>query len=537
MGEEEKDTKVKEKKTVTETENQSTQAKQESAKEVKKEKKSKKGLIALIIILILIVIGVIVFFTVKYFNNSKSVGTTWGDTYYAYLKEGIETEDESRQDIYGIYNGVDKATLEFVEVEEKENPVMLMTYNMDNKTYTNVYYINEVNEINTIPHNETTDIMFLYNIEEQEYGWYLNLENEDTDTYLSLKDIVNNDYDDKEYIFEKAEENIEEENTISEFDETFINVEIGENKKVEVSLNKEDLNKIYDSFINLVNGWVSDEEKLTEEIKNEVNEQVQYIENAINQLGQGSIENGLIKAGEYTLQCGRYVDKYNTVYILNQDGTASCESASGNKDEFEEGEYVVYNINTYTNEIDTWEIQNGPIGFSGEWMIAIGKNIDEDRPYLTYSYSISDNNTFYDGQTDEIWTYEPEEDDEEEKEEPEEVNNNENANNETREETSSTFKVGSYTLHYGTYSGKTSQYTDDRGVVSYTLTITFKQDGTYSLKSTDQELNKDENGTYEVTNLQGMYGIQLDDGAFYMVNANDTISQPAGAGSSFTYQG
>ena len=537
MGEEEKDTKVKEKKTVTETENQSTQAKQESAKEVKKEKKSKKGLIALIIILILIVIGVIVFFTVKYFNNSKSVGTTWGDTYYAYLKEGIETEDESRQDIYGIYNGVDKATLEFVEVEEKENPVMLMTYNMDNKTYTNVYYINEVNEINTIPHNETTDIMFLYNIEEQEYGWYLNLENEDTDTYLSLKDIVNNDYDDKEYIFEKAEENIEEENTISEFDETFINVEIGENKKVEVSLNKEDLNKIYDSFINLVNGWVSDEEKLTEEIKNEVNEQVQYIENAINQLGQGSIENGLIKAGEYTLQCGRYVDKYNTVYILNQDGTASCESASGNKDEFEEGEYVVYNINTYTNEIDTWEIQNGPIGFSGEWMIAIGKNIDEDRPYLTYSYSISDNNTFYDGQTDEIWTYEPEDDDEEEKEEPEEVNNNENANNETREETSSTFKVGSYTLHYGTYSGKTSQYTDDRGVVSYTLTITFKQDGTYSLKSTDQELNKDEHGTYKGTNLQDMKGIQLDDGAFYMVNANDTISQPAGAGSSFTYQG
>ena len=167
MGEEEKDTKVKEKKTVTETENQSTQAKQESAKEVKKEKKSKKGLIALIIILILIVIGVIVFFTVKYFNNSKSAGTTWGDTYYAYLKEGIETEDESRQDVYGIYKGVDKATLEFVEVEEKENPVMLMTYNMDNKTYTNVYYINEVNEINTIPHNETTDIMFLYNIEEQ----------------------------------------------------------------------------------------------------------------------------------------------------------------------------------------------------------------------------------------------------------------------------------------------------------------------------------------------------------------------------------
>ena len=38
MREEEKDTKVKEKKTVTETENQSTQAKQESAKEVKKEK-------------------------------------------------------------------------------------------------------------------------------------------------------------------------------------------------------------------------------------------------------------------------------------------------------------------------------------------------------------------------------------------------------------------------------------------------------------------------------------------------------------------
>ena len=38
MGEEEKDTKVKEREKVTVTENQSTQAKQESANEVRKEK-------------------------------------------------------------------------------------------------------------------------------------------------------------------------------------------------------------------------------------------------------------------------------------------------------------------------------------------------------------------------------------------------------------------------------------------------------------------------------------------------------------------
>lgn len=89
-------------------------------------------------------------------------------------------------------------------------------------------------------------------------------------------------------------------------------------------------------------------------------------------------------------------------------GTCSCQSILNESRNLINGEYVVYNYNDYIEQINSWEITNGPLGFSGEWMIAIGENIDETQPFLTYSYSISDNNTFYNGQTDEIWTYQGE---------------------------------------------------------------------------------------------------------------------------------
>ena len=161
-------------------------------------------------------------------------------------------------------------------------------------------------------------------------------------------------------------------------------------------------------------------DKINEEVQSKVDELAQVAEEA-------EQESGVIQAGNYTLQYGSYVDKYGTEYVLNSDGTATCTSTELESRNLENGKFVVYNYNDYANEIDAWEKENGPIGFSGEWMIAIGENIDESKPYLTYSYSISDNNEFYNGQTDEIWTYQ------------------ENSNNTQEEITqagSSTFKVG-----------------------------------------------------------------------------------------------
>lgn len=514
---EEKNTKAEEK---IENETQ----KQEDVKQdkVKTEKGSKKGLIiALIVIVLIAVIGAIIFFGIKYLNNNKT-GSTWGDTYYAYLQKGLEETNEEERQKYGLQSGVEKAELQFVETTGEVEPVMLMSYDKDDKSYTNIYYINDQNSVASILNQEYEDAEYLYNIEKQEYNWYLRNESADAESYTNISNIINNTNQEKpEYVLDKndkTEVELEDGNKVelTEFDKTFIKPDIEENNKQEIDIVDYVAQDIIDKINSLVSDYDKESDKINEEVQNKVNGLVQIAEEAIS-------KTGFIKAGDYTLQFGSYKDKYGTEYILNADGTASCTSTELKSRNLENGKYVVYNYNDYKNEIDEWEKQNGPIGFSGEWMIAIGENVDKTKPYLTYSYSISGNNTFYNGQTDEVWTYQ------------EETKKDSTAENKT------TFKVGSYTLHYGTYKGTTSQYSDklDRPV-SYTLTFKFNQDGTYSIKSSNQSMHKDENGKFKVTKFQGMNVIELelDNGtAYYTSYGNDSIGTLAGASSTFEYQG
>lgn len=102
-----------------------------------------------------------------------------------------------------------------------------------------------------------------------------------------------------------------------------------------------------------------------------------------------------------------------------------------------------------------------------------------------------------------------------------------------------TLKVGNYSLKYGKYNAKTAQYTDDNGVVEYEVTITLRNDGTYILKSSNNDVLKDSSGTYSVkNNVNGLSNvIELSNGSIYAVTANDSFSMPAGAGTVFSYQG
>ena len=102
-----------------------------------------------------------------------------------------------------------------------------------------------------------------------------------------------------------------------------------------------------------------------------------------------------------------------------------------------------------------------------------------------------------------------------------------------------TLKVGNYSLKYGTYKTTTAQFTDDRGVVDYEITITLRNDGKYILKSSDNEILKDSSGTYEILdNVNGLTNvIKLSDDLFYTVTANNSFSLPAGSGAVFNYTG
>ena len=88
-----------------EEENKTTNATAEAATTEKAhKKKSKKLIVALVIIIFLILIcgSVGGYFIFQNIEKNKSVGTTWGDTYYAYLKEASLEQDLGEREKYGI---------------------------------------------------------------------------------------------------------------------------------------------------------------------------------------------------------------------------------------------------------------------------------------------------------------------------------------------------------------------------------------------------------------------------------------------------
>lgn len=117
------------------------------------------------------------------------------------------------------------------------------------------------------------------------------------------------------------------------------------------------------------------------------------------------------------------------------------------------------------------------------------------------------------------------------------VNNNDNSSSNNDKLYNGTLEVGNYTLQYGEYTATEGQYTDDRGVVSYEVTVTLRNDGTYILESSDNDILKDSNGTYEVKELYGETGIELSSGNFYAVRQDNSFSVIAGSGTTYTYKG
>lgn len=117
-------------------------------------------------------------------------------------------------------------------------------------------------------------------------------------------------------------------------------------------------------------------------------------------------------------------------------------------------------------------------------------------------------------------------------------NDNEQANkeNETTENTQkkTTFNVGDYVLHYGKYKGSGTKLIDT-SVVSASITIDLKEDGTYTYVSTNQEVSKNRSGTYKIKSNNV---IVLNDSELleYTVLGDDRFIERQSSGFTFYYQ-
>ena len=249
----------------------------------KTKKSKKKAIIIVIVLVVLIVAGVGGFFLYKYIELKAPLESEWGETYYSYLKEGTIEGTKSKEDI-GFADGMENTKIEFAEIENEENPVMIVSYNKEDETYNNIYKIEEGNVTYT-KIEEPSDIELLYSIEEKLYRLYAHIENETQDKYEPVSNIINPNEEEKlpEYTITKGEETTQETSTgdtitISKYDETFIRPEVEKSTVVDfnTNLSEEDMK---DAMQNAVNGYKPQDEIVTEEVKEEITNKEEELTN------------------------------------------------------------------------------------------------------------------------------------------------------------------------------------------------------------------------------------------------------------------
>ena len=292
----------------------------EKAKPKKTPKNKKKiAIIIIVILLIIAVAGTGAFFYYQHKKETRSVGTTWGDTYFAYLKEAKQQKDFGEMEKYGLEPNMENTQLQFCQIEENEEPMMLMTYKKEDKSYVNAYHIGDDGKVVNVAYKEPSKVELLYNISLKQYIWYIHIEKNNEDLYKPLttakeeieenkdtntvaENATKNENDDKEEsTTSKKDEDIKEEEltaeitiekdettsvetvdgdvlSIPKFDETFVKPEIQESQKTDIDFNKVDESELKDLVETTVQGYKPNEQIVTEEVKETVNEKVEQVE-------------------------------------------------------------------------------------------------------------------------------------------------------------------------------------------------------------------------------------------------------------------
>lgn len=396
------------------------------------QKKSKKKPIIITIIILIVIIGAGIggYFGYQYYEENKTTGTDWGDTYYNYLKQA-SLDNDNKED-YGLKQNMENAKIEFVQIEDEESPVMLMTYEVEESQYVNIYKINEENQIDKVIYEEPTNVEFLYQIEDETYAWYIHTETDTEDTYVKVqKAIDNTNQTNKSNITiqknaKTTQETVDGDTiTLSKFDETFIKPEIEENSKIdfETSLKATDLRNKIES---VVKEYKPQEELVTEEVKTSVQEKVTEIEEIktsietakaeieaqeekkaeedeekdtenVSETTSGSQDNtdeetnkttseGL-KIGNNTIKYGKYVGESGATgetLVINLDGTATLTDGTGKTTNY------TYKVGKYNFSQDATPSYQDAIIFYEDSTISFGLYVASGKLWIDpccYSYA------------------------------------------------------------------------------------------------------------------------------------------------------
>ncbi|MBQ3409175.1 MAG: hypothetical protein IJH12_08245 [Clostridia bacterium] len=307
-----------------------------------------------IILVIAIVAAIIVAVIVNKNKEEESTGSKWGDTYYAYLKEAVNEDDLTEaEEKYGVMLGMKNSKIQFCEVEEGQDPTMIMTYEKENSSYVNVYQITDKKKVNYIAYKQPSEVEYLYNIEKDEYSWYIHGMGTDSDSYSSLKNIsetlknsstqsedsknVNIAELEADYTIKKDEATTTQETadgesiSLDKFDEIFVKPDIKQNIQIDFNadIKEKDLKNEIKSA---VESYKKDSKRITDEIKESVANKVEEVKNKKEQIASAKIDlENKKKAEEYSkgLKVGNATLKYGVYTYTGEGGYTPGQTLKG----------------------------------------------------------------------------------------------------------------------------------------------------------------------------------------------------------------
>lgn len=261
----------------------------------------KRVIITLIILIIIWSIGLGGYILYKAYKEQDPFEQEWVRIYYNYLKENNESL-KKEQETLKYYRKNEK--IQFCKVEEIEKPIMLYNYEELGQKFTNIFYINEENIVNTLKtFRKDLKVEYLYNIEEKTYDYYIHETNGNEEKYSKISESIK-----ANKVNENEENTIEEiyvNNTITLQNDEIISITTLEGEVIEISALDQNFVKttlIEDNWrdinLNSYEDWIKDEfskaiKKMKKELTGEENEE---INNKVKEITEK--KNKMIKAKE-----------------------------------------------------------------------------------------------------------------------------------------------------------------------------------------------------------------------------------------------
>ncbi len=162
-------------------------------------------LIILLILLIITSIGVGIYYIYNKYKKQDPFELEWVRIYYDYMKKNNE-ELKKQQKTLKYYRENEK--IQFCEIENIKNPIMLYNYEELGQDFTKVLYINDNNTVSQIESfKKDSDVEFLYDIEENKFDYYICEVNGNEEKYTKIFESIKAN---------KVNENIESADQIQE---------------------------------------------------------------------------------------------------------------------------------------------------------------------------------------------------------------------------------------------------------------------------------------------------------------------------------